>query len=47
MIFEFLSSFDLTSSTKFGFSSVPEKIPKNANAARLAISQAVHSFINL
>jgi hypothetical protein len=30
-----------------GFSSVPANMPKNANAARLAISQAVHSFINL
>lgn len=30
-----------------GFSSVPEKMPKNANAARLAISHAVHSFISL
>lgn len=32
---------------KLGFSSVPENIPKNANAARLAMSQAVHSFISL
>lgn len=30
-----------------GFSSVPEKMPKNANAARLAISHAVHSLISL
>lgn len=30
-----------------GFSSVPEKIPKNKNAARLAMSHAVHSFMSL
>lgn len=30
-----------------GFSSVPANMPKNANAARLAISHAVHSLINL
>jgi hypothetical protein len=30
-----------------GFSSVPANMPKNANAKRLAISQGVHSFINL
>lgn len=30
-----------------GFSSVPEKMPKNANAALLAMSQAVHSLISL
>lgn len=32
---------------KSGFSSVPEKIPKKANATRRAISHAVHSFISL
>lgn len=30
-----------------GFSSVPENMPKKANAALLAMSQAVHSFISL
>lgn len=30
-----------------GFSSVPAKMPKNANAALLAMSHAVHSFISL
>lgn len=30
-----------------GFSSVPAKMPKNAKAALLAMSQAVHSFISL
>lgn len=30
-----------------GFSSVPANMPKKANAALLAISHAVHSFINL
>lgn len=30
-----------------GFSSVPEKMPKNANAARRAMSHAVHSFMSL
>lgn len=30
-----------------GFSSVPAKMPKKANAARLAMSHAVHSFISL
>lgn len=30
-----------------GFSSVPENMPKNANAALRAMSHAVHSFISL
>lgn len=41
------SKFIVVHCINSGFSSVPEKIPKNANAARLAMSHAVHSFISL